>query len=894
MPKQQLSQKQLKFIQFLELLEQNSDFLHTFSAEPTSSTAWGYIKAAALQAKLPHPPHKHAANLPSQELLLVVNNYHHASKAATNSTRLKKHELTAALGLGKDPLPYGDLATQNKLTVILRDHLPDKYKCGNVLVDCGNEDLAVAGGKCGLCKLHWWILNSLSFVAAASCALSLIAHVNEVIEDVGAQSGGVSANPWWQAHPIWVECWSLTCLCIWKLDSKELAAQDKSILGIMSLTWNLLTAALPKEVIHPVKEKLAEAGLPPMASPGNIKEHGYEISLPNGTLSWSTAEHAPAEAYIPIHTDQLYAPYALNWVTMHEVIDHTAAGLHVRTKGSKFPRTSGGNYVDVSLGVVVKCATDTAMAMKPTSRHGTTLACPGVKRQGTAINFATHIKAAFDKAMGAGVIQFVLGVNQFVFGVIQFVFRVIQFVLRVIQLVSGAIWFVHRLIQDVHRQIHAVIGHNNYICGSATCSGANLACHVACIWMAVTKPIRMCETQGGPNKEGLSDGHWFPCSYGATETLQARNQAFHVMVQWILGDLGQVLMTNKMLIIVKTSNNSGAQGILSTTYGFIQWPTPLRTTTAFFQCNDCDKNLGDLLPLPMERLMGHNKKEVQSIITEVVFGDDPVYKDMYSASATKFQAESNLLKESCMVQTIWGRDHTQPSEVCQSSLSRVDTSVGSGGIVPGGGMVDDQGGEPEEGEIEEEMASPGMDEEHGEADFDDEMLQHWVDEQDDLGADEFHPDIDMDLMSTQGDQVSDLSNEAESVLAYSSSGKTTHYLAKMDYLNRVQELDLMKVELKKQWDELEQNHKQELEVKRLAIKLKKAEESAFNIGFETWCLHSVGNSDGEMYSIDDPTNGSSCSNYIFNVFIPVQDIQTTDPTALHGIADPHFPQPLQQ
>ncbi|KAI6046305.1 hypothetical protein EDC04DRAFT_3006251, partial [Pisolithus marmoratus] len=104
-----------------------------------------------------------------------------------------------------------------------------------------------------------------------------------------------------------------------KLDSKELAAQDKSILGIMSLTWNLLTAALPKEVIDPVKEKLAEAGLPPMALPGNIKEHGYEISLPNGTLSWSTAERAPAEAYMsqnytaPIHTDQLYAPYALNW-----------------------------------------------------------------------------------------------------------------------------------------------------------------------------------------------------------------------------------------------------------------------------------------------------------------------------------------------------------------------------------------------------------------------------------------------------------------------------------------------------------------------------------------------------------------------------------------------------
>ncbi|KAI6138993.1 hypothetical protein BKA82DRAFT_155027, partial [Pisolithus tinctorius] len=56
-----------------------------------------------------------------------------------------------------------------------------------------------------------------------------------------------------------------------KLDGEELAAQDKSILGIMSLTWNFLTAVLPKEVIDPVREKIAMAGLPPMASPGNVK-----------------------------------------------------------------------------------------------------------------------------------------------------------------------------------------------------------------------------------------------------------------------------------------------------------------------------------------------------------------------------------------------------------------------------------------------------------------------------------------------------------------------------------------------------------------------------------------------------------------------------------------------
>jgi hypothetical protein len=56
----------------------------------------------------------------------------------------------------------------------------------------------------------------------------------------------------------------------------------------------------------------------------------------------------------PIHTDQLYAPYAMNWVTFHSIVDPDQCQLHG-------DRSSGGNYVDVSLRVVVKCATDTVM-----------------------------------------------------------------------------------------------------------------------------------------------------------------------------------------------------------------------------------------------------------------------------------------------------------------------------------------------------------------------------------------------------------------------------------------------------------------------------------------------------------------------------------------------------
>lgn len=42
----------------LELLDSNPQFLTVFETEPTSAIAWGYIKAAALEAKLDHPPTK--------------------------------------------------------------------------------------------------------------------------------------------------------------------------------------------------------------------------------------------------------------------------------------------------------------------------------------------------------------------------------------------------------------------------------------------------------------------------------------------------------------------------------------------------------------------------------------------------------------------------------------------------------------------------------------------------------------------------------------------------------------------------------------------------------------------------------------------------------------------
>ncbi|KIM56460.1 hypothetical protein SCLCIDRAFT_29595 [Scleroderma citrinum Foug A] len=50
-----------------------------------------------------------------------------------------------------------------------------------------------------------------------------------------------------------------------------------------------------------------------------------------------------------------------------------------------------------------------------------------------------------------------------------------------------------------------------------------------------------------------------------------------------------------------------------------------------------DKNASDLPPLPAERPLGHNKKDVQGIIAQVVFVDDAIYKIMYAANPVKFQ-----------------------------------------------------------------------------------------------------------------------------------------------------------------------------------------------------------------------------------------------------------------
>ncbi|KIN96801.1 hypothetical protein M404DRAFT_32936 [Pisolithus tinctorius Marx 270] len=79
------------------------------------------------------------------------------------------------------------------------------------------------------------------------------------------------------------------------------------------------------------------------------------------------------------------------------------------------------------------------------------------------------------------------------------------------------------------------------------------------------------------------------------------------------------------------------------------------------------------------------------------------------------------------------------------------------------------------------------------------------------------------------DQVINLSHEAESLVASSSSGKTKCYMVKMEYLCR-------KEELMKEQAEMVTKMELELEVKKLDIQLMKAQEITFNSEAETLCL----------------------------------------------------------
>ncbi|KAI5994244.1 hypothetical protein EDC04DRAFT_2910646 [Pisolithus marmoratus] len=281
------------------------------------------------------------------------------------------------LGLKGDTLPYAKLAEAiPNFEIIIRNHVDsDKHKRGTILVDVGNEDLLADLTAPSLAVPppgeDWYVVTpqkSAIFVntegkielvvirGACGTHLDILEYVNSVISEAVQDHKGVRPNHGGElihmagmlvlAISVFGLVNNLTQKTHKNLTDDEHQQKDGAILGILALTWNLLTKTLPEEVVA-TRAAIADAGLPPMASKEDISEHGYYLDLPCGRLQFQAAERAPAEAYMsqnytaydpifpsdnlyphdcslasPIHKDRLYAPYAFNWVTEHRVYDH--------------------------------------------------------------------------------------------------------------------------------------------------------------------------------------------------------------------------------------------------------------------------------------------------------------------------------------------------------------------------------------------------------------------------------------------------------------------------------------------------------------------------------------------------------------------------------------------
>ncbi|KAG9310474.1 hypothetical protein JVU11DRAFT_9618 [Chiua virens] len=365
--------------------------------------------------------------LVTTSLRQAIRTYRALQKNASNRSRTLKRTIAYALGLHKIPVSYQAICHTGAAYLLVRERMEDScFKHHSILVDAGNEDLVQDTNKpvvtVSLDTDNTWhvvkpdenaiFINKMGEVELAilrnSCAPcpELLSYVNTVIQEAVLDRRGCRpSHPGkliqcgWNAGPRHARVFGLVRNIKHTISGEERAQHDQKILGICSLSWNLLTAHLPKEVVDGVSKAIAEADLPNMSMLDDYSDDGYELQLPSGTLSFKTAPRAPAEAYLvqnysaPIHKDKLYAPYALNWSTQCEPGD-----VHE----SHPEKSLGGNFVDVSLRVVVQSAADTFMAIRPGYKHGTTHSRPGTLRQGVAINFSTHIKEAYDTAIKAG------------------------------------------------------------------------------------------------------------------------------------------------------------------------------------------------------------------------------------------------------------------------------------------------------------------------------------------------------------------------------------------------------------------------------------------------------------------------------------------------------------
>ncbi|KAL4065179.1 hypothetical protein J3A83DRAFT_4414365 [Scleroderma citrinum] len=341
MPKQTAQQKKA-LEDFFGALAASGDFMAALASGTLGDKELAQIQLAGQGAQLALVPRDakdflrlltHHPMVAPATLSTAVVHYKYQHKSITNSHRQQKRSLAEALGLKKDPCSCKELQAQGVHIIYCSwsDDMP--FKCGTTLVDQGNEGL-VKGCEPILAVPAddtWYVVPpgaSVIFLGAEGkvelvvlhhcCAArpDLIDYVNEVIakavedrRNCHPNHGGTLVQYGWNAGPCHACIFGLVRNIKKKISGEERAECDRKILGVFALSWNLLTAALPKEVIEPTLAAIAAADLPVMASQGNVQDTGYQLQLPGGPLTFNTAEHAPPEGYMSQNYDAYNHPY---------------------------------------------------------------------------------------------------------------------------------------------------------------------------------------------------------------------------------------------------------------------------------------------------------------------------------------------------------------------------------------------------------------------------------------------------------------------------------------------------------------------------------------------------------------------------------------------------------
>ncbi|KAI6149926.1 hypothetical protein BKA82DRAFT_23439 [Pisolithus tinctorius] len=303
MPKQTVQQNK-PLLKIFEILAANAELV-TLPRQGTlvaGGSDFEHIQQAGTCARLDSIPQQvkplfhlfsNHKKILSSKLEQAVGQYQLKHKTATNMHRVQAN----ALGLKDNPPTHGQLQAQG-VKVISRNHADDLcYNCGTTLVDVGNEDLITSTLPALAVPVDttWYIVPAgeggiflndggngdveLAILHGYTAAWpALVDYVNEVITQAVSDQCNCHPNHCgtlvqyeWNTGAHHAHAFGPVCNIKRKLSGEEQEEHDRQILGVFALSWNLLAATLPKEVINPTHAAISAAGLPAMASQGNVQ-----------------------------------------------------------------------------------------------------------------------------------------------------------------------------------------------------------------------------------------------------------------------------------------------------------------------------------------------------------------------------------------------------------------------------------------------------------------------------------------------------------------------------------------------------------------------------------------------------------------------------------------------